>query len=108
MKQNYILTRNPRLWLLMLGVLFAGIAHALTVEKLRTLSLTNPVGIDKAPTFSWILQSDERGVMQKSYRIMVCSDSDCSNIVWDSGVVESDQSVMVSPNHTFAPSTRYY
>lgn len=108
MKQNYILTRNPRLWLLMLGVLFAGVAHALTVEKLRTLSLTNPVGIDKAPTFSWILQSDERGVMQKSYRIMVCSDSDCSNIVWDSGVVESDQSVMVSPNHTFAPSTRYY
>lgn len=108
MKQNYILTRNPRLWLLMLGILFAGVAHALTVEKLRTLSLTNPVGIDKAPTFSWILQSDERGVMQKSYRIMVCSDSDCSNIVWDSGVVESDQSVMVSPNHTFAPSTRYY
>lgn len=108
MKQNYILTRNPRLWLLMLGVLFAGVAHALTVEKLRTLSLTNPVGIDKAPTFSWILQSDERGMMQKSYRIMVCSDSDCSNIVWDSGVVESDQSVMVSPNHTFAPSTRYY
>ncbi|MEJ8768127.1 family 78 glycoside hydrolase catalytic domain [Prevotella sp. HCN-7019] len=108
MKQNYILTRNPRLWLLMLGVLFAGVAHALTVEKLRTLSLTNPVGIDKAPTFSWILQSDERGVMQKSYRIIVCSDSDCSNIVWDSGVVESDQSVMVSPNHTFAPSTRYY
>lgn len=108
MKQNYILTRNPRLWLLMFGVLFAGVAHALTVEKLRTLSLTNPVGIDKAPTFSWILQSDERGVMQKSYRIMVCSDSDCSNIVWDSGIVESDQSVMVSPNHTFAPSTRYY
>lgn len=44
------------------------------MEKLRTLSLTNPVGIDKAPTFSWILNSDECGVMQKSYRIMVCSD----------------------------------
>lgn len=108
MRRTVFSSGNPRLWLLLLSVLFAGVAQALTVEKLRTLSLTNPVGIDKAPTFSWILNSDERGVMQKSYRIMVCSDSDCSNIVWDSGIVESDQSVMISPDYTFAPSTRYY
>lgn len=68
-------------------LLFAEVAQALTMEKLRTLSLTNPVGIDKAPTFSWILNSDERGVMQKSYRIMVCSDSDCSNIKSNEPVV---------------------
>ena len=78
MRRTVFSSGNPRLWLLLLSVLFAGVAQALTVEKLRTLSLTNPVGIDKAPTFSWILNSDECGVMQKSYRIMVCSDSDCS------------------------------
>ncbi len=97
-----------RLWLLLFCAFFAAMAQALTVDRLRTLSLANPVGIDKAPTFSWVLHSDERGVMQKSYRIVVSTDADGSDIVWDSGIVESDQSVMVTPNFVFAPSTRYY
>lgn len=56
--------------------------------------LVNPVGIDvKKPRFSWIV--DEDVSMQRSYRIVV-SKSDDRSIVWDSGIVESNQTLNVS------------
>ena len=62
--------------------------YDLTVEQ-----KTAPLGLDeKQPAFSWKLQSDRQGVMQKSYRLTV---SDESGLVWDSGVVESGQSTFV-------------
>lgn len=45
------------------------------------------------PYFSWIIESDEQNLMQKSYHTTVMDDS---NTVWDSGVIESDQSTFVS------------
>ena len=45
------------------------------------------------PRFSWILESDENHVYQKSYRIVVTgSQGDC---VWDSGRVESTQTTEI-------------
>lgn len=66
-------------------------ASALTVEGLKVQQLTNPTVIDtNEPTFSWHIVSDERGVTQKSYRIVVFADPEGAETVWDSGTVESD------------------
>ena len=79
-----------------------------TVDHLRCEYLENPLGIDvRAPRLSWELCGKdeggnlkaERGVRQDSYRILVASSVDLLNQnrgdVWDSGVVQSDQSSQV-------------
>lgn len=85
-------------------------ANALTVSNLRTMAQVNPIGIDiTTPSFSWILTSDQRGIMQQSYSIRVATDADFANVVWESGQVESDQSVDVDATGiTLASRTRYY
>ena len=83
---------------------------ALDVTELRTEDYHNPVGIDKSVIhFSWQLQSEQRGVMQTSYNVQVASDASFGNIVWESGTVNSDQSVFVeAKGFTPAAETRYY
>lgn len=60
----------------------------------------NPEGIALlAPRFSWQLATDKQDVMQTAYQIEV-ADSDKGlqtgfGLVWNSGRVESDQSVLV-------------
>jgi alpha-L-rhamnosidase len=61
---------------------------------------TNPLGIDiRQPRLSWQLQSDRRGARQTAYRILVASEVDHLRAgdadLWDSGKVESDQSIHV-------------
>lgn len=74
-------------FLLLLFWCFAGNA-GFDITSLKVSGLSAPLGIDSHnPTFSWQVESAERGFYQKSYRIKV---TDPSNItVWDSGVVES-------------------
>jgi alpha-L-rhamnosidase len=61
---------------------------------------TNPLGIDVLhPRLSWQLQSDRRGAHQTAYQILlgpseVSLDSG-TDLFWDSGKVESDQSIHV-------------
>lgn len=50
------------------------------VYDLRTLKLTNPIGIEQTPTFSWKLSSDKTD-SQTAYRIIVKSGG---KTVWDS------------------------
>ena len=85
-------------------------AHALTVNNLRVQSLRNPSPIDtQTPNFSWQLQSDERGVWQTSYRIVITSDPEGDDIVWDSGIVERETSVNVpATGASLLPAQRYY
>ena len=76
------------------------IAQNLSLQNLRCEYKTNPVGIDEMqPRFSWELQSDQRDVMQTAYQIKVAkSQSDLEkdkNLVWDSGKINSDQSIHV-------------
>ena len=58
------------------------------ITNLKTLHRKNPLGIDQNPYFSWIMECMERNTMQSSYQIIV---SDLDEIMWDSGVVESQQ-----------------
>lgn len=82
---------------------------AMKVDGLHTMHLTNPVGIDASPVFSWMIDSDKRGVVQESYNIVVATDPSLSQIVWESGTVTSSESANVkAEGFTPAPSTRYY
>ena len=61
----------------------------------------DPLGVDTSqPRFSWILESAERGVAQSAYRILVASSQEklaaTEGDKWDSGKVESAESVNIS------------
>ena len=78
----------------------------LVLKNLKTEYQTNPIGLDVAnPAFSWILESDKEGTQQKSYRIRV---SDSEEVIWDSGLVQTDTSTYVEyqgaqlePSHVY-------
>ncbi|MGD9929177.1 MAG: glycoside hydrolase family 78 protein [Mangrovibacterium sp.] len=71
------------------------VPHGLTCEK-----QTEPVGIDVTqPRFSWLLPSQQRGVVQSAYRIVVASSPEKLAVNdgdwWDSGKVLSGQSANI-------------
>jgi len=73
---------------------------AITIKELRCEYLKNPLGINTLkPRFTWILDSSRRGQMQSAYRVLVSNNKSKlqSNIgdKWDSGKVNSDQSVNI-------------
>ena len=86
---------------LLLALTSAGQLLATSVGDLRCEHLQNPQGIDATqPRLSWMLQSDERGVKQTAYQILVASSatqlkSDRGDL-WDSGKVSSDQSILAA------------
>lgn len=62
----------------------------LEITDLKTEYQKSPMGIDAVhPRFSWKLKSDKREIMQDAYRILASSDG---RIIWDTGVVKSDES----------------
>ncbi len=61
---------------------------------LKTNHMTSPV-IDGRPEFSWRIASDQRDVMQASWRIRVRECGQAGRLVWDSEVVGSDQQAFV-------------
>jgi len=70
------------------------------VISLRCEYDTNPLGVDTpAPRFSWIVQSENRGVAQTAYQILVASSlvplENNTGDLWDSGKINSAQSVNV-------------
>jgi alpha-L-rhamnosidase len=79
--------------------LFSG-AEVSTPKELRCEYLENPLGIDLAtPRLSWIVETKERGWRQTAYQVLVATTTaklaaDTGDL-WDSGKVESDQSIHV-------------
>jgi alpha-L-rhamnosidase len=73
---------------------------SLIVSNLTCEYRTNPLGIDVLqPRLSWQMQSDQRGAHQTAYQILVAPSeitlNSGSGYLWDSGRVESDQSIHV-------------
>jgi alpha-L-rhamnosidase len=64
----------------------------LNVDRLTAGRSTAPVGIDRAPYFSWVLESTIPDTIQASYRITV---SDGRQVMWDSGEVYSRQQAFI-------------
>ncbi len=83
---------------------------ALEVNNLKTQSYTNPVGLDiSTPMFSWMLSSTDRNVVQTSYSIVVSTDREFKDVVWESGEIQSDQSTNVQAKGlSVTARTRYY
>jgi len=91
------------------GLLAAGALNATTVGALRCEMLDNPLGIDTShPRLSWIQESTERGAKQTAWQVVAASSPDqldpgkCD--LWDSGKVETDQSIHVRYAGKLLPS----
>ena len=70
------------------------------VSRLRCEDLRNPEGIDAPrPSLSWVLDSTRRGARQISWQVLVASSPESlargRADLWDSGRVDSDQSLRV-------------
>lgn len=73
---------------------------SIRVERLRCEYRNGPLGVDaSAPRLSWTLASSVRGQKQSAYRVLVSRTREALQAdrgdLWDSGKVESDQSVNV-------------
>jgi alpha-L-rhamnosidase len=85
---------------------------SITVDTLLCEGLDNPMGIDIAPRLSWQLKSDIRNVQQTAYRIIVASTPDKLKAgeadIWDSGEVQSGQSLNVLFGGQVKARTAYF
>ena len=63
------------------------------IYDLRTEYRENPIGLAvKSPRFSWKMRTDEKNTVQRIYRIEVTCNGET---VWDTGMRESSESVLV-------------
>lgn len=101
-------------WLMTIvsSIAFAMPSYAeMIVERTRCDSADNPLGVVRpAPRLSWQLRDNRFGARQTAYRILVATDpavlqgfdtesqefAGVPQIAWDSGKVESDQSIHIS------------
>ena len=77
----------------------------LRVAKIRMEYLENPVGLGELPWFGWILESDRRCVIQQGYRLQIGADEEFTCLVFDSGHVESGESLHVEAVRNTLPGT---
>jgi alpha-L-rhamnosidase len=96
-------------FLLLAGVLGA---QDLAVRDLTLEHKKNPVGIDVLqPRFSWKISGNGFNILQTAYSIRVATSEKfgSSDIVWQSGKTESDQSVLVEyPGPALKSGQRYF
>jgi alpha-L-rhamnosidase len=84
----------------------------LTIKDLTIEHKKNPIGIDVLqPRFSWKVEGSGRNLMQTTYTIRVATDEKFSSgkIVWQSGKVQSDQSILIPySGPTLMSGQRYF
>jgi hypothetical protein len=84
------------IFLCLFGVTFA---QDLSFKDLTVDHKVNPIGIDnKQPRFSWKISATGNNIMQTAYIIKVATDEKFTplKIIWQSGKVESDESILQS------------
>lgn len=90
-------------FIIVFNLFLINLQASIQVNNLRTEMLKDPIGIDNiSPKLSWNIQSDRRGIYQKSYQIIVASTFDKlmngEGDLWDSGKVNSNQSIHIKYN----------
>lgn len=76
------------------------------ITELTCNHMTNPIGIDDVPYFSYKLTSDKVEKKLVAYEITV---TDGENVVWNSGRVPADNQVLIKyAGEPLKPETRYY
>ena len=72
-------------------------ASELTVSDVKVCSLTEPLGIDRSPTFSWTVTGTGKGEKQTAYQITLSSSAQLAEAgtgdIWDSGKVTSEETI---------------
>jgi alpha-L-rhamnosidase len=84
------------IFLSLFGITFA---QDLSLKDLTIDHKINPIGIgNKQPCFSWKIKGGGNDIMQTAYSIKVATDEkfSSSKIVWQSGKVESEESILQS------------
>lgn len=77
--------------------------------NLQVEYFTDPIGIDDPnPRLSWKIKSNQRNTHQTFYQIQVSETGDFSDVIWDTGQVESDQSIQISYNGPELESRKRY
>ncbi len=101
--------KNSWIWGGFLVVILVGnLLAAVTPQQLRCEYRINPLGVDVIrPRLSWILTSDDpaaRGIVQQAYQVLAASSRDAlakdEGNFWDSGRVESSQTLHIEYNGT--------
>ncbi len=83
----------------------------LIVNELTCENKTNPLGVDALqPRFSWIITGTGNNILQAAYSIRVATDPNFSSsrMVWQSGKVLSEESVLISYSGTSLRSGQKY
>lgn len=81
----------------------------LEIRRIHINYMDNPVGIWGIPQFGWEIISDRKNVFQKMYRLQIAETADFEVSVYDSGLVESQDSAHIIPDGiTLRSATKYY
>jgi len=88
-------------------------SDTLSVTEGKVCSLSEPLGIEGTPIFSWKAKSSLHGDRQVSYRLVMATSRDAllsgKGLVWDTGVVKSSQMLDVRyTGEKLLPRTSYY
>jgi alpha-L-rhamnosidase len=78
-----------------------------SIENLTCEFAKNPIGIEELhPRLSWMLESGEPDVVQEAYQIVVSKND---TIIWNSGKVDSDVSILIPyAGERLESRTEYY
>jgi len=103
----------PVLLMAMHAAAFAGESPtSVSLTYLRCEYKVDPLGIDvRQPRLSWQLTADGRGVVQAAYHVRVAESEAglAASPIWDTGRVDSDQSIhVVYEGPALASARRYY
>lgn len=82
----------------------------LTIKNVTCEYRCQVLGTDtRTPYFSWQIESDKKQTKQRSYQFKVALDPACKQVVWDTGVITSDQSQhLLYQGEPLRSCTRYY
>ena len=89
--------KSIRLTLIFLFLCAGTFAQDLSLIEMTVYHKVNPVGIDnRQPRFSWKISAIGKSIMQTAYFLRVSTDEkfSSSKIIWQSGKVESDESIL--------------
>lgn len=79
------------------------------ISKITINYQEQPLGITKIEQAGWVILSDHSNVIQKSYHIQLSKDHEFRTLIYDTGVVFSDQSAHISiENIEYESLTEYF
>jgi alpha-L-rhamnosidase len=98
--------------LILIAAYGTSFAQVLNLRDLTVDHKNNPIGIDALqPRFSWKIEGGIRNLHQTAFSIRIATDEKFSpgKIIWQSGKVQSEQSVLVAYNGpSIKPEQKYF